>query len=97
MVTPSPFHGFGDRDEVFLVRVFGCGESVEMADGALGDHGFDGAGERAREGGGKVHGEAGGILDHLCVNYRQSEISTCTVILQGGRLEGAEGLVGDHT
>ena len=75
MVAPSPLHRFGGRDQAFFVWVFRCGESVQMADGALGDHGFDVAGERARERGGQVHGEAGGILDHLCVNYLPFQIS----------------------
>lgn len=94
MVAPSPLHGFGGRNEGLLVWVFRCVESVEVADGALGDHGFDGAGEGAREGGGEVHGEAGGILDHLCVNWLQFQISKSEV---GNEWKGFEGLGVDHT
>ena len=45
-----------------------------MPDAALGDHGFYFAGESSLEGGHEGHGEAGGVLDHLCVDFGKKDI-----------------------
>ena len=46
-----------------------------MADGALGYHGFDFALQDALKVCKEIHFEAGGVLDHLCVDYQHAKVN----------------------
>lgn len=92
VATLSAFEGLRHGDERFFVGVIGGGKGVEMADRALGYHGFGSAAEGAFEGFMGDHGAAGDFEDHTGIDYggRVREIGD----IELGEKEGTEDLVG---